>query len=87
MENIKTEEPLPNNQRLDCFNPSEKICGEVEFTKSRILYSIEKLKQTKILGKCEEQILVVKDKHLAYTNKLAEDTGIKVISESDESLK
>jgi len=85
--NIKTEEALPDNQRLDCFNPSKKICGEVEFTKSRILYSIEKLKTAKKIGKCDELLLIVKDKHFDYASNLAKDTVIKVISESDESIK
>jgi len=58
--NNNTEKILESNRKLDCQNELKNTCTEVEFTRSRIIYSINKLEEAKDIGLCENPKLVVK---------------------------
>lgn len=50
----KTEKILEESKKkLDCYNELEKRCAEVENTRSRIMYSIDKLEEAREAGLCE----------------------------------
>lgn len=82
----KTEKILESNRRLDCQNELENSCAEVEFTKSRITYSMDKLEEAKDIGLCENPMLVVKEKDFEYAKGLVKDTNIIVVPTSDMSV-
>ncbi len=84
-EGTETEVSLPNKQRLDCDNPLLQSCGEVEFTKRGIAYSIKKLEDAQELG-CKKPLLIVREKDYEYAKGLAKGTRIKVFSESGKKL-
>jgi len=79
----KTEKVLESNRRLDCQNELENTCAEVEFTKSRITYSMDKLEEAKDIGLCENPTLVVKEKDFEYAKGLLKDKNINVVPTSD----
>jgi hypothetical protein len=65
-ESVEVERSLPNGQRLDCFDPAELSCGEVELTRSRIPYAVNKLKTAQRLLNCQKLDLVVKPSDYRY---------------------
>lgn len=79
----KTEKVLESRRRLDCQNELENTCAEVEFNKSRIAYSIDKLEEARRSYICDHPSLVVKDKDFSYTQELAKDKNINIIPTSD----
>ena len=83
IEETKTEQRVESNRILDCLNEPNKICGEVEFNKSRIPYAIDKLEEAVDLGLCNEPRLVVKVKDLEFAKSLVENNNIKIIPVDD----
>ncbi len=68
---VKVEQTLPTRQRLDCVNPIELSCGEVELTRSRIPYALNKLETAQRLINCRNPTLVVTPTDYAYARGIA----------------
>jgi hypothetical protein len=68
---VEVERSLPTGQRLDCFDPTELSCGEVELTRSRIPYAVNKLETAQRLLNCQKPGLVVKPSDYRYALSVA----------------
>ena len=83
---VEVERFLPTGQRLDCFDPIELSCGEVELTRSRIPYAVNKLEIAQHLLNCRKPALVVKPSDYRYALSVA-PKQVKVFQLTDASAK
>jgi len=76
---------LDKKYRIDCFNPNEKICGEVELNRNKIPYAIHKLNEALQKGVCEVGRLGVRDKDVDFAMDVSQIKNIEVIGQSEQS--
>jgi hypothetical protein len=73
-----TERMLADRRRLDCFNPVERVCGEVAFSRPSIRRDVAKLVAARRSGLCDSQTLVVRSRDLHYAVAAASGTRIRI---------
>ena len=74
----ETEYNFRRGSRLDCINPSTRVCGEVELSRGRIQYDLRKLQAARTLGLCKIPKLIVDPKDFDYAKRLARGKEIDV---------
>lgn len=83
---VVQERRLADDRRLDCTDEQSRVCAEIQLTKSRISYDLEKLLNAKSSGICDSPKLIVRERDYEYARRLPNSGAIEILPDTPDNL-